>query len=196
MGQLQDRRDAQTRQELSDVAIALFAAEGYAETTMEDVAKSAGVSRRTVYRHFPNKADLIFEQARNWLNVFDETIDSRQDDEAVRDVCVRGLIAVSDYIEAHHEQVLAGFGVVLATPALQARYAQTNREWLERYIELFTPGDGGTGTSRLDAAILAGALVGGTDGAVVEWALNPGESLVRLIETMVDKIEPLWPTTG
>ena len=193
MGELQDRRDAQTREELSNVAIALFAAEGYAETTMDDVAKSAGVSRRTVYRHYANKADLLFEQARIWLDVFDQATNSRQQDESLRHVCVRGLIAVSNHIVENQEQILAGLGVILTTPALHARYAGTNRAWLERYVELFTPDDGGDEESRLEAAILAGALVGGTDGAVVEWALHPGSDLVAMIETMVAKIEPLWP---
>ncbi|WP_062385418.1 TetR family transcriptional regulator [Demequina iriomotensis] len=41
-------------------AMALFAEHGYAAVSMDDVAARSGVSRRTLFRHFANKADLIW----------------------------------------------------------------------------------------------------------------------------------------
>ena len=42
-----------------DAAEACFERYGVAKTTMEDIAKMAGVSRPTVYRHFPDRDSLI-----------------------------------------------------------------------------------------------------------------------------------------
>lgn len=44
-------------------AVRLFTERGYDATTVTDVAKTAGVSPMTVYRHFPTKEDLVlFDQ--------------------------------------------------------------------------------------------------------------------------------------
>lgn len=39
-------------------AIDLFASKGYEETTLESIAKKAGLHVQTLYRHFPTKSDL------------------------------------------------------------------------------------------------------------------------------------------
>lgn len=55
-------REAQkqlTRSRLVDAAARLFAAEGYAATTIEDIARAAGATRATFYLHFASKSDLV-----------------------------------------------------------------------------------------------------------------------------------------
>lgn len=42
-----------------DAATDLFAAKGYDETTVEDVAEKAGVSRRSFFRYFSSKGDIL-----------------------------------------------------------------------------------------------------------------------------------------
>lgn len=52
-----------------DAALGLFLEKGYAATSLEDVARAAGVSSATVYKHFPTKADLFGGvAARFWEN--------------------------------------------------------------------------------------------------------------------------------
>ena len=52
--------DARRRQ-LFDVALSLFAEHGYAATTMDDIAESAGVTKPLVYQHFESKRALYLE---------------------------------------------------------------------------------------------------------------------------------------
>lgn len=42
------------------VALRLFADQGYERTSMEDVARAAGVGRKSLYRYFDSKADLVW----------------------------------------------------------------------------------------------------------------------------------------
>jgi AcrR family transcriptional regulator len=42
-----------------DAAVALFLERGYAGTSLQDIAKAAGISTGTVFKHFPTKAELF-----------------------------------------------------------------------------------------------------------------------------------------
>ena len=46
--------------EIRDVALELFEAGGYEHTTVGAIAERAGVSRRTFFRYYPSKADVLF----------------------------------------------------------------------------------------------------------------------------------------
>jgi AcrR family transcriptional regulator len=48
-----------TRQALAEAAIELFAKQGYAATTVEQIANLAAVSPRTFFRHFESKEDVL-----------------------------------------------------------------------------------------------------------------------------------------
>lgn len=57
-----------TRQRILDAALQLFAANGYEETTMRDIAAAAGCSLGLTYRYFASKEDLVLELYQ-WLAV-------------------------------------------------------------------------------------------------------------------------------
>ncbi|HEX6453265.1 MAG TPA: TetR family transcriptional regulator [Trebonia sp.] len=60
---LRERRKQEARQAISGTAIALFAAQGFDEVTISQVADAAGVSKMTVTNYFPRKEDLVFDRA-------------------------------------------------------------------------------------------------------------------------------------
>jgi AcrR family transcriptional regulator len=57
-----------------EAAEACFARYGFQKTSMEDIAREAGLSRRSVYRHFPDKAALFNEVAATRAGIFLEEI--------------------------------------------------------------------------------------------------------------------------
>jgi AcrR family transcriptional regulator len=54
-------RTRATRRRIVDAAAELFVAEGYGTTTLEQIAKRAGVAVQTVYFHFGNKRTVLKE---------------------------------------------------------------------------------------------------------------------------------------
>jgi AcrR family transcriptional regulator len=60
---LRERRKQEARQAISRAAMALFAAHGFDEVTISQVAEAAGVSKMTVTNYFPRKEDLVFDRA-------------------------------------------------------------------------------------------------------------------------------------
>ena len=49
------RRRSTTRDHITDVALDLFAARGFDEVSVDDVAQAAGIARRTLFRYYASK---------------------------------------------------------------------------------------------------------------------------------------------
>ena len=74
------RREANkraTRQALQQAADRLFAEQGYAETTVRDIAAAAGVTERTFFRYFGGKEELIIDDALAWLPLLKDHVRAR-----------------------------------------------------------------------------------------------------------------------
>jgi AcrR family transcriptional regulator len=64
MTSVEDPRVARTREHVLAVAGDLLAEEGRTGFTVDAVAKRSGVARTTIYRHWPDLADLLFDTFR------------------------------------------------------------------------------------------------------------------------------------
>ncbi len=58
-GGLRERKKARTKLAIQEHAVRLFREQGYAQTTIEQIAEAAEVSPSTVFRYFPTKEDLV-----------------------------------------------------------------------------------------------------------------------------------------
>jgi AcrR family transcriptional regulator len=58
--------EEETRQRITEAAVELHGTVGPAKTTLKEVAERAGVSRMTVYNHFPTDADLVAACSSHW----------------------------------------------------------------------------------------------------------------------------------
>lgn len=70
-----------TRKLLLDKGLELFNSQGYAATTVDDIANAVGTTRTTFYLHFPSKGDLV----RSLVETADEMLTSI-DDPSLTDV--------------------------------------------------------------------------------------------------------------
>jgi AcrR family transcriptional regulator len=57
---LREKRKETIRQELSQAAIKRFLKQGFEKTTIDEIVGPLGISRRTFFRHFATKEDLVF----------------------------------------------------------------------------------------------------------------------------------------
>jgi TetR/AcrR family transcriptional regulator, cholesterol catabolism regulator len=56
---LRNRRNDSVRQRIVDAARAHFFSHGFRSVTMDDLAEELGISKKTLYAHFPGKIDLL-----------------------------------------------------------------------------------------------------------------------------------------
>lgn len=80
MGQhvgLRDRKKAQTRERIADVAAGLFAEHTYDAVSIVEVARAADVSDQTVYNYFPAKQDLVLDRVEEFLERYRRAVVDR-----------------------------------------------------------------------------------------------------------------------
>jgi len=69
------------RQQILETASQLFYQKGIQNVGINEVVATSGVAKRTLYRHFPSKDDLILEvmqhRARQWLSWFEDAVTSK-----------------------------------------------------------------------------------------------------------------------
>src|SRR5215217_5601709 len=70
MAGLRERKKHATRKAIHEAGLRLFAQQGFAATTMEQIADAADVSRATVFTYYAAKEDVVFGEAvRDWLRL-------------------------------------------------------------------------------------------------------------------------------
>ncbi len=189
MPTLRERKKAEMRTRIADVATGLFARRGFDRVTVEEIARVAGVSKQTVFNYFAQKEDLVFDRA-------DEI--EAQMVAALRDRGP-GVSAVEAFRAFTHafwgriadlpgDRPQAGFFTLLhETPALRMYGREMTARGLERLTGVIAeeaeaaPGD-------LRPRALAAALMG-VNSAVFDSALprlaageHPGAFLAALLE--------------
>lgn len=65
---LRERNKQKVIQRIITAAVELFKAQGYAQTTIDDIAAEAEISRRTLFNYFPSKEALLLPWAREILD--------------------------------------------------------------------------------------------------------------------------------
>ncbi|GAA4372864.1 mycofactocin system transcriptional regulator [Agromyces bauzanensis] len=74
------RAPSTTHAEISHVALTLFMERGFDQTTIDDIAREAGIGRRTLFRYFPSKNDLPWGDFGPLLDRMREQLSGMPDD--------------------------------------------------------------------------------------------------------------------
>ena len=197
---LRERRKLQTRQAISDVATELFAARGFDEVTIAQVADAARVAKMTVTNYFPRKEDLVFDRAETVIRSLADVVTARAPGESLLDAIRR------DYSE---RTARADVTIGLSSPAF-VRMIENSPALASRGLELLyrreqALGDAiaaETGTDdpqqRVVAALLSAVLRAlYTEGVRRSLAGQPrAEICAALAEAATRAFDLLQPTLG
>ena len=89
------------RFEILDAAAACFAERGYAETSIDDVARRLGATKGRIYHHFQSKADLFAQIFRTGMEMNFELV------APLRDRPGRAVAVWKEMAQAHVHQMIA-----------------------------------------------------------------------------------------
>ncbi|GAA2042101.1 TetR family transcriptional regulator [Catenulispora yoronensis] len=185
---LAERKRQLVRDELGDAALRLLAVRGFEETTVDQLAAAAGVSRRTFFRYFASKEDVVI----SFLSLLGDEIVAEVEARPAAEppaVAIREAVkaVAAEHFVDNREKAVALIRHTLEIPALRARFAERQdllrddvAEALARRLDLPGP------TPRLQFTAGLGLLA--FAGALKHWAEGGGlENPVLILDASFDE---------
>jgi mycofactocin system transcriptional regulator len=181
------RPPATSRAALERVALDLFSRHGFVETTVDEIAEAAGIARRTLFRYYPSKNDLVWGDFDARLARLEAWLDSAPDDrpllETLRDAVVRFNALAPDEVASHRQRM----SLLLYVPALQAHSTLRYARWrgvVARFAarRLDRPADD------LWPQLVGHVALGAAVAAYERWLASDDDELPNLLSAAFDAV--------
>jgi len=185
---LRERKRRRTLSEIQRVALRLFAARGYEETTIEQIAEEAEVSPSTVFRYFPSKEDLVLNDEYDPL-IF-ASIAAGPPGESPVAAMRRALTDnLAEVVLQDRETFLTRGRLMLAVPDLRARLWDTLHQNEGLLCEVLAA-KSGRRADDFELRVAVGAIVGALMTALGDWVESDGEAdMVALLDRALGVLE-------
>ena len=175
---------------IEKVALEVFAARGFDETPVEDIAAAAGISRRTFFRYFSSKNDIPFGNFDSLLDDLDQWLSSAPDDrpmfEVIADAVVRFNRLHTDGPVAHRERM----ELILHTPALRANSALRHTNWIA-VVARYAARRMNVAADDMGAQLAAHVSIGAASVAYEQWLRDASSDLFETIHRAFRMVQTL-----
>jgi len=158
------------REQLLEVSVTVFAREGYHNTSMNDVAEAAGVTKPVLYQHFASKRELYREllgeiggQLRD--NIAKATTNAPGPRQQIEE----GFAAYFEFVATHNDSFRVLFG---AGTRRDEEFATEARKVEDSIAEVVADLIEIEGLSREKRLLLGSGIVGMAEGACRYWLLH------------------------
>ncbi|HUQ57309.1 TetR/AcrR family transcriptional regulator [Lentzea sp.] len=176
---LWDRTRRRVQEEVADAALALFLEQGFEETTVDQVVAAAGISRRSFFRYFGTKEDIVFGDLAEQGPLILEALRARPDDEPIWDALGHAFSALTTHVDPERGVKISK--LCMTSPSLRAGHLEKHLRWqqvlapeVERRV-----GTGDAPAGLRGEAIVATALAC-LDAATTAWLGEDGGDLDEL----------------
>ncbi|MER8043694.1 TetR family transcriptional regulator [Streptomyces sp. NPDC094032] len=132
---LAERKRLLVATELTESALQLLALKGFDAVTVDEIAAAAGVSKRTFFRYFASKEDVVVQFLSGMGADIHAALAARPATEppsrSLRHAVAVPLLACTDQHPDHAARALRVVQLILGTPALLARFLERQSDWQE-----------------------------------------------------------------
>ena len=187
---LRERRRQRTLARLEEVAILLFSERGYDAVTVDDIAAEAEVSRRTFFRYFPGKEEVLFADNHRRLEELRAALAARPPEEPALTALRRAIMSMAGDYEHDRERLLRRAKIMAETPALYARSLASQRDGEQAVTELVAEWLGVDPRTNLAPGIVAAATLAAVRVAIYSWLADGGQQhLPTLVAEALDLLD-------
>ncbi|MGV0790267.1 TetR family transcriptional regulator [Mycolicibacterium sp. XJ1819] len=102
-----EQRRRSTREALRRAALTSFATRGFSHVTVSELAREAGVTERTFFRHFPTKEAVLFADYETQVEWLAEALAQRPTSESVFDAVLAGIASFPHDLEVVRQAATA-----------------------------------------------------------------------------------------
>ncbi len=178
---LRDRKKIQTRQAIRSEAMRLIEENGYANTTIEQIAEAAQVSPSTFFRYFPSKEMVLMANDLDLVTI--KALEQQPADMPSLQAFRRALeITMATLSEDEWRFERARLRMVLSIPELKAAQFEEYRRTVAALTEVDCRRTGRE-PDDFEVRVFIGALAGGLM-AVLDHASDVPERMYRALDFM------------
>lgn len=179
------RRPSTTQDHITSVALDLFANHGFDEVSVDDVARAAGIARRTLFRYYPSKNAIPWGDFDAHLNLMRELLAEGDQRGDIAEALRTALLAFNRFDdEERHRQRMR---LILGTDALQAHSMTMYAGWRTVVAE-YVARRRGEEPDGLVPQTAAWTLLGVALTAYEQWLTDESVSLERLLGDSFDVV--------
>lgn len=160
------------------MALRLFAEKGFDQTTLDDIATSVRVSRRTLFRYYASKNDIVWGEFSEHLAGLRAQLAAAPADEPLMDVLRRAVVAFNDYGEQELPELRIRMTLITTVPTLQGHSMLRYRDWCDVIAE-FVAGRLGCDTHDHVPQVVANAALGTAMATYQHWITHPEVDLLE-----------------
>ena len=166
---LRERKKQRTRAEIIEAATRLFLDKGFDNTTVEEIAEAAEVSRSTFFRYFPAKELTVFPHNQARVEQFRQEYLQRVPGESAFVALCRAVAAMARIFQDAREEQLIQTRIVRASPFLLGRRFQIEEAWEDSLAEGIRDRLGDDAQVDHQARMVAAALLGMVRTTLTDW---------------------------
>jgi TetR/AcrR family transcriptional regulator, regulator of mycofactocin system len=170
------RRPSTSRQDVARAALDLFERQGFDETTVDEIAAAVGVSRRTFFRYFESKADVVWGEFDSELRRLDSALQAAPDDEPMMDVLRRAVVTTNLFGPPELVELRIRISLISTVPTLVAHSAVRYADWCEVVASFVAARVGGAPVDLIPQTVARAAL-GAAMAAFTCWARLDSDDL-------------------
>lgn len=115
------RWEPNARGRLEQAALDLFAERGFEQATVTEIARRAGLTERTFFRHFADKREVLFADAAALRETLVSAVASAPDSVAPIEAVAVAVEAAGDLLQERREYARQRQAVIATTAGLQER---------------------------------------------------------------------------
>ena len=177
-------RGLESRRDLMDVAIDCFARYGYQATSIDRIAKAAGVTKGALYYHFKDKEDLLFAAVKQRIGQFERRVvgDLTPIADAADALRQLGRLCLEHATKSNHRRLIVTLMVEAldTNPRLTAQFRDMMHRFREFLREIVRLGqEQGAFRSDVDATLAAEVYAGAIMGAEIQYYQDPNSFDLR-----------------
>jgi AcrR family transcriptional regulator len=106
---------------LAEAAMALYRERGYEQTTVAEIAKRAGLTERTFFRHFADKREVLFAGATSLQDLFVTAVTEAPAAARPMAAVAAGLAAAASRLQEHRDHSRQRQDIISANRELRER---------------------------------------------------------------------------
>ena len=163
------------------VALRLFAEHGFEATTLDDIAAAAGVGRRTLFRYFPSKNDLVWGDFDRVLDRLRDDLEATSPDEPLMAAIARAVVASNEYADEQLHELRLRMTLITTVPALQGHAMLRYAAW-RRVVAEFAAARLGQTPDDLVPTTIGQTALGTSMAAFTVWVTHPERDLRATLE--------------